>query len=110
MQCLFITTNIKITHFSFSIRQGNCRRVNSGLECEIGLRRRTYHILCGLVLNVWAKVEDVLASAPHSHSSTKMQVVRLKTHEGTKLVGKFLKRCERLTFYTSTEGFGFALL
>lgn len=70
--------------------QGNCRRVNSGLECEIGLRRRTYHILCGLVLNVWAKVEDVLASAPHSHSSTKMQVVRLKTHEGTKLVGTLI--------------------
>lgn len=96
MHFLFIATNTEITNFSFSIRQGNCRRVNSGLECEIGLRRRTYHILCGLVLNVWAKVEDVLASAPHSHSSTKMQVVRLKTHEGTKLVGKFLKRCVKL--------------
>ncbi|XP_066942115.1 protein strawberry notch homolog 1 isoform X7 [Macrobrachium rosenbergii] len=68
--------------------QGNCRRVNSGLECEIGLRRRTYHVLCGLVLNVWAKVEDVLASSPHS--STKMQVVRLKTSDGIKLVGTLI--------------------
>lgn len=67
-------------------RQGNCRRVNSGMDCEIGLRRRTYHVLCGLVLNVWARVEDVLASAPHS--SAKMQVVRLKTQDGIKLVGK----------------------
>lgn len=57
------------------------------MECEIGLRRRTYHVLCGLVLNVWARVEDVLASAPHS-AATKMQVVRLKTQDGIKLVGK----------------------
>lgn len=57
------------------------------MECETGLRRRTYHVLCGLVLNVWARVEDVLASAPHS--STKMQVVRLKTQDGIKLVGKY---------------------
>lgn len=78
--CLFIT-------YEF-YRQGNCRRVNSGMECEIGLRRRTYHVLCGLVLNVWARVEDVLASAPHS-AATKMQVVRLKTQDGIKLVGKY---------------------
>ncbi|KAK3855126.1 hypothetical protein Pcinc_038450 [Petrolisthes cinctipes] len=69
--------------------QGNCRRVNNGLECEIGLRRRTYHVLCGLVLNVWARVEDVLASAPHSTTS-KMQVVRLKTQDGNKLVGTLI--------------------
>lgn len=59
------------------------------MECEIGLRRRTYHVLCGLVLNVWARVEDVLASAPHS-AATKMQVVRLKTSDGIKLVGEYL--------------------
>ena len=57
------------------------------MDCEIGLRRRTYHVLCGSVLNVWARVEDVLSSAPHSNAS-KMQVVRLKTHDGIKLVGK----------------------
>ncbi|XP_045618673.1 protein strawberry notch homolog 1 isoform X2 [Procambarus clarkii] len=70
--------------------QGNCRRVNSGLECEIGLRRRTYHVLCGLVLNVWARVEDVLSCAPQTHSSAKMQVVRLKTSDGIKLVGTLI--------------------
>ncbi|CAL4089499.1 unnamed protein product, partial [Meganyctiphanes norvegica] len=78
--------------------QGNCRRVNSGLECEIGLRRRTYHVLCGLVLNVWARVEEVLQSAPHTNSN-KMQVIRLKTTEGTKLVGTLIPNnlVERLT-------------
>merc|ERR1711874_465166 len=69
--------------------QGNCRRANSGLECEIGLRRRTYHVLCGLVLNVWARVEEVLQSDRHSNSN-KMQVIRLKTTEGTKLVGTLI--------------------
>ena len=55
--------------------QGNCRRVNNGLDCEIGLRRRTYHVLCGSVLNVWSRVEDVLATGHgHSHQASKMQV------------------------------------
>ncbi|XP_050724416.1 protein strawberry notch-like isoform X2 [Eriocheir sinensis] len=89
--------------------QGNCRRVNSGMECEIGLRRRTYHVLCGLVLNVWARVEDVLASAPHS-AATKMQVVRLKTQDGIKLVGTLIPNnlVERLSMVMeeeSTESF-----
>ncbi|XP_042225132.1 protein strawberry notch homolog 1-like isoform X6 [Homarus americanus] len=89
--------------------QGNCRRVNSGLECEIGLRRRTYHVLCGLVLNVWARVEDVLSCAPQSHSS-KMQVVRLKTSDGIKLVGTLIpnnlvsRLCEVME-QESTESF-----
>ncbi|XP_071551704.1 protein strawberry notch homolog 1 isoform X1 [Panulirus ornatus] len=90
--------------------QGNCRRVNSGLECETGLRRRTYHVLCGLVLNVWGRVEDVLSSALHSHSSPRMQVVRLKTHDGIKLVGTLIPNnlVERLCVVMeeeSTESF-----
>nr|XP_053635221.1 LOW QUALITY PROTEIN: protein strawberry notch homolog 1-like [Cherax quadricarinatus] len=90
--------------------QGNCRRVNSGLECEIGLRRRTYHVLCGLVLNVWARVEDVLSCAPQTHSSPKMQVVRLKTSDGIKLVGTLIpnnlvsRLCEVME-QESTESF-----
>ena len=52
--------------------QGNCRKVNQGLECEIGLRRRTYHVLCGSVLNIWSRVEDLLSTG--SHHSHKMQV------------------------------------
>ncbi|XP_076040208.1 protein strawberry notch isoform X2 [Oratosquilla oratoria] len=69
--------------------QGNCRRVNSGFDCEIGLRRRTYHVLCGSVLNVWARVEEVFSAGPHSPTS-KMQVVRLKTQDGSKLVGTLI--------------------
>uniref|UniRef100_A0A2P2I206 Protein strawberry notch n=2 Tax=Hirondellea gigas TaxID=1518452 RepID=A0A2P2I206_9CRUS len=70
--------------------QGNCRRVNNGLDCEIGLRRRTYHVLCGSVLNVWSRVEEVLASGSNSHHQSKMQVLRLKTSSGLKLVGTLI--------------------
>ncbi|CAL4120569.1 unnamed protein product, partial [Meganyctiphanes norvegica] len=69
--------------------QGNCRRVDNGIECNIGLRQRTYHVLCGLVLNVWARVEEVFESESHSNSN-KMQVIRLKTTDGTKFVGTLI--------------------
>jgi hypothetical protein len=51
-----------------------------GLECEVGLRRRTYHVLAGSVLAVWSRVEH----------NTKMQVIRLRTEDGIKIVGKFI--------------------
>ncbi|XP_018017597.1 protein strawberry notch homolog 1 isoform X2 [Hyalella azteca] len=71
--------------------QGNCRRVSNGLDCEIGLRRRTYHVLCGSVLNVWSRVEEVLSSGSANHHQTsKMQVLRLKTVSGLKLVGTLI--------------------
>lgn len=51
----------------------------------MGLRRRTYHVLSGSVLSVWSRVEKVLAA--RSGANVKMQVIRLKTSEGTKIVG-----------------------
>lgn len=57
-----------------------------GMECEIGLRRRTYNVLAGCVLSVWTKVEDLLNSRA-GHNS-KMQVVRLRSSDGLKIVGK----------------------
>jgi hypothetical protein len=68
-------------------RRGNCKNVTMGMDCEVGLRRRTYNVLAGSVLSVWARVENVLA-AKTGHNS-KMQVVRLRTGEGVKIVGEY---------------------
>ena len=70
-------------------RRGNCRRNSVGLHCETGLRRRTYHVLSGSVLSVWTKVESVLASIPGGIAS-RMQIIRLRTEDGKKIVGKFI--------------------
>jgi hypothetical protein len=72
----------------FVDRRGNCKNVTLGLDCEVGLRRRTYNVLAGSVLSVWSRVENVLA-AKTGHNS-KMQVVRLRTGEGVKIVGKYI--------------------
>ncbi|CAG4931624.1 unnamed protein product [Colias eurytheme] len=65
-----------------------CR--NAG-DCEVGLRVRTYHVLAGSVLAVWARVEAALAARSHHN---KMQVVRLKTDAGLKIVGTLIpKNC-----------------
>lgn len=57
-----------------------------GLTCEIGLRTREYHVLAGSVLSVWGKVESVLAAMPGG-SSSKMQIIRLRTEDGQRIVG-----------------------
>ncbi|XP_050667303.1 protein strawberry notch isoform X2 [Leptidea sinapis] len=63
----------------------------NGAECEVGLRVRTYHVLSGSVLAVWARVEAALAARSAAH---KMQVVRLKTDDGRKIVGTLIpKNC-----------------
>ena len=56
------------------------------MPCEAGLRRRTYHILSGSVLSVWTKVESVLSSTPGGIAS-RMQIIRLRTEDGKKIVG-----------------------
>uniref|UniRef100_A0A8C1L0K8 Protein strawberry notch homolog 1 n=1 Tax=Cyprinus carpio TaxID=7962 RepID=A0A8C1L0K8_CYPCA len=65
--------------------RGNCKKVSVGLQCEIGLRCRTYYVLCGSVLSVWTKVEGVLSSV--SGTNVKMQIVRLRTEDGQRIVG-----------------------
>ncbi|XP_031433049.1 protein strawberry notch homolog 1 isoform X2 [Clupea harengus] len=65
--------------------RGNCRKASAGMQCEIGLRCRTYFVLCGSVLSVWTKVEGVLASV--SGTNVKMQIVRLRTEDGHRIVG-----------------------
>ncbi|XP_052870851.1 protein strawberry notch [Anopheles cruzii] len=77
---------------SHSYWKGHCRNVSMGHECEVGLRRRTYSVLSGSVLAVWARVENSLAARIGAQS--RMQVIRLKTKEGVKIVGTLIpKNC-----------------
>ncbi|XP_048482321.1 protein strawberry notch isoform X1 [Plutella xylostella] len=67
--------------------RGSCRTP----DCEVGLRVRTWHVLSGSVLAVWARVEGVLAARA---ALSKMQVVRVKTTQGLKIVGTVIpKNC-----------------
>ncbi|KAK6620595.1 hypothetical protein RUM43_010887 [Polyplax serrata] len=79
-----------VTTCSHAYWKGNCKNVTLNLDCEVGLRRRTYNILSGSVLSVWSRIEGVLA-AKTGHN-TKMQVVRLKTAEGIKIVGTLIPK------------------
>uniref|UniRef100_A0A1I8Q2D4 Protein strawberry notch n=1 Tax=Stomoxys calcitrans TaxID=35570 RepID=A0A1I8Q2D4_STOCA len=73
---------------------GNCRNVSVGAECEVGLRQRLYSVLAGSVLSVWSRVEQILAMR---NANNKMQVIRMKTTEGEKIVGTLIpKSCHDL--------------
>ncbi|XP_017064978.1 protein strawberry notch isoform X2 [Drosophila eugracilis] len=67
---------------------GNCRNVSLGNDCEVGLRQRLYHVLAGSVLSVWGRVEHIL----NTRSNSKMQVIRMKTTEGEKIVGTLIPK------------------
>ena len=46
-----------------------------GQVCEVGLRRKTYNVLCGSVLSVWGTVEQVLTHDGNKKgTNSKMQV------------------------------------
>ena len=64
-------------------RQGQCKKTG---QCEVGLRRRAHYILSGSVLGVWCHLEGVL-NRTGGHNN-RMQIVRVKTREGHRLVGK----------------------
>ncbi|XP_077299576.1 protein strawberry notch isoform X2 [Arctopsyche grandis] len=91
-----------VTTCSHAYWRANCRNVAMGQECEVGLRRRSYHVLSGSVLAVWSRIETVLSSRS---SLNKMQVIRLKTTEGLKIVGTLIpKNCvEALKDALSTD-------
>uniref|UniRef100_A0A671VFG3 Protein strawberry notch homolog 1 n=1 Tax=Sparus aurata TaxID=8175 RepID=A0A671VFG3_SPAAU len=71
--------------------RGNCKKASVGLQCEVGLRCRTYYVLCGSVLSVWNEVELVLT--PVSGANVKVQIVRLRTEDGQRIVGKLKGVC-----------------
>ncbi|CAK9823503.1 Protein strawberry notch homolog 1 [Anthophora retusa] len=70
--------------------RGNCKNATLGMDCEVGLRRRSYNVLSGSVLSVWSRVESILAT--RSGHNSKMQVVRLRTDEGLKIVGTLIPK------------------
>lgn len=76
----YITSSNTCSHMFYS---GICRNKMMGIDCEIGLKRRTYFILSGSVLSVWSRVENMLATK----NSSKMQVIRLRTNNNKKIVG-----------------------
>ena len=63
-------------------------------------------MLSGSVLSVWNKVERVLVSMPGGNS-TKMQVIRLRTDDNQRIVGKLSSelqcgKCKSFTLNTAT--------
>jgi len=76
---------------SHAFWKGNCKNRSVGMECEVGLRRKTYNVLTGSVLSVWAKVESVLTNDGQKKGQhAKMQVVRMRLEEGRRLVGTLI--------------------
>jgi hypothetical protein len=79
------------TKCSHAYWRGNCKNITLGLQCEIGLRKRTYNVLTGSVLSVWNEVEAVLAQdGNRKGSNSKMQVVRLKLDNDKRIVGTLI--------------------
>ncbi|CAG2256294.1 Protein strawberry notch,Protein strawberry notch homolog 1 [Mytilus edulis] len=82
----YISSAVNCSH---AFWKGNCKKTALGLQCDVGLRTRTFHVLSGSVLSVWNKLENVLASAPGGINS-KMQIIRLKTDAGERIVGSLI--------------------
>ena len=62
-------------HILYSYRRGNCKTKSLGMQCEVGLRKKTYNVLAGSVLSVWNQVEAVLTHDGNRRgANTKMQV------------------------------------
>uniref|UniRef100_A0A669C7V3 Protein strawberry notch homolog 1 n=1 Tax=Oreochromis niloticus TaxID=8128 RepID=A0A669C7V3_ORENI len=59
----------------------------------VGLRCRRYYVLCGSVLSVWNELEEVLT--PVSGTNVKVQIVRLRTEDGQRIVGKLSDCCTK---------------
>jgi len=67
---------------SHAFWKGNCKNRMGGMECEIGLRRKTYNVLTGSVLSVWTLVESVLTNDGQKKGQhAKMQVVRMRLED-----------------------------
>ena len=56
----------------------------------MGKRRRVHYILSGSVLGIWTHMEAVFGR--HTAQGYKMQIVRVQTTEGKKLVGEYHTR------------------
>ncbi|CAH8619980.1 unnamed protein product [Dicrocoelium dendriticum] len=71
------------------MQHGICpRATHQRTICEVGLRVRTYHVLSGSVLNVWAQIEPLIQN--RSNMARCMQVVRLKSKDGSRIIGSLI--------------------
>jgi len=76
---------------SHAFWKGNCKNRSVGMECEVGLRKKSYNVLTGSVLSVWTKVESVLTNdGQRKGQHAKMQVVRMRLEEGRRIVGTLI--------------------
>lgn len=74
---------------SHEVWLGRCSRKRNNLQCDVGLRKRIYHIVSGSILSFWEMIEKTNSSQAHS----KLQIVRLKIEEADKkevrVIGEF---------------------
>merc|ERR1719305_2121551 len=76
---------------SHAFWKGNCKNKMGGIECEVGLRRKTYNVLTGSVLSVWTSVEAVLTNDGQKKGQHgKMQVVRMRLEDSRRIVGTLI--------------------
>lgn len=57
-------------------------RCNYGPNCYLGLRRRTYHVLSGLIQSIWERIAEVIEK-----QGRQMQMVRYSLNPNRKVVG-----------------------
>ena len=83
-QRIYAEADSKCSH---QIRSGKCARRASGLVCDVGLRKRVYHILSGSILSLWEMIEKTL---PAQVASSKLLMARIKTQDGQRVIGTSL--------------------
>uniref|UniRef100_A0A1A9VB05 Helicase C-terminal domain-containing protein n=1 Tax=Glossina austeni TaxID=7395 RepID=A0A1A9VB05_GLOAU len=96
-------TGLQVRHESLAEIEKKYKKVTSEeaephwtqqYDASVGLRQRLYYVLAGSVLSVWTRVEQILAMR---NANNKMQVIRMKTTEGEKIVGTLIpKSCHEL--------------
>ncbi|XP_001357365.4 protein strawberry notch homolog 1 [Drosophila pseudoobscura] len=74
-----------LTRCSHSFWNRPCPNPNS---CELGLRVRTYHVLSGLMLPIWGRIEKII-----ERNGRKIQIIRVKTDVNKKIVGTVVPPC-----------------
>uniref|UniRef100_A0A8D3AM61 Protein strawberry notch homolog 2 n=1 Tax=Scophthalmus maximus TaxID=52904 RepID=A0A8D3AM61_SCOMX len=78
---------------------GKCKKIEEGNECLQGMRLRQYHMLCGALLRVWKRVSDVVSDI---NNTSILQIVRLRTKQHNKQVGKYIPPASSDVWLTST--------
>uniref|UniRef100_A0A8C9FEB3 Protein strawberry notch homolog 2 n=1 Tax=Pavo cristatus TaxID=9049 RepID=A0A8C9FEB3_PAVCR len=63
----------------------SCKLIQEGKECFQGMRLRHYYMLCGALLRVWSRIASIMADITNT---SYLQIVRLKTKEKKKQVGR----------------------